>query len=285
MLDNILRYIGHLDYINLGVRNKLIMFFSNPDKMNNRNFVSNFFGYKYSGNLNSYIDWCVYYLGCYSKYELVLIKDILSDTKEPICLDIGANIGHHSLFLSTISKTVHAFEPYEIALNKFDEHIKENNIDNIKIHRVALGLHEESRQYYQPTGSNNGTGSFIASHATDRNISHKELKILNGDNFIHSLNLEKIDFIKIDVEGFEGNVLNGLKETIQKYKPTILLEYSSSTRDSFINEFKSIFPTGYNLHYVSPYRSVAKLVNLGFYQLKSLTHAKPHSMILAKYTN
>ena len=58
-----------------------------------------------------------------------------------------------------------------------------------------------------------------------------------------------IDAVRIDVEGFEKNVLLGLQQTLAKYRPSVLMEFSPSTQESFagIDEFRSLLPGDYEI--------------------------------------
>lgn len=97
-ITKLLQYIGRQEYIRFGLRDRLIRLFHNPDVYFNKPFELSFYGKKYSGNFDTFIDWCVYYFGAYSKSELKLFQDFVPlSNKNPIFIDIGANIGHHTL--------------------------------------------------------------------------------------------------------------------------------------------------------------------------------------------
>ena len=77
-------------------------------------------------------------------------------------------------------------------------------------------------------------------------------KIITIDNFVKLNQLARIDFIKIDVEGYEYKVLKGAIETIKKFSPTIILEfnqYSRSLSNINVHEFNDfIKPLNYNVY-------------------------------------
>lgn len=102
--------------------------------------------------------------------------------------------------------------------------MNDNQVTNVTLHQVGLGGKTHTAHYYAPTGDNQGVGSFVSDHhKTNKNIGVFE--IVNGDDMVDSLGLQRVDFIKIDVEGYEEAVLCGLQKTIKKYKPVIVLEY------------------------------------------------------------
>ena len=64
---NLLRRFGHLDWLAFGIRDRIIRYFVNPDTVEGKEFVTDFFGLQYQGNLNTFIDWSVYFYGAYEK--------------------------------------------------------------------------------------------------------------------------------------------------------------------------------------------------------------------------
>lgn len=116
--------------------------------MDSFDFEVDFFGARYNGNLNCFIDWTVYFYGAYEHEILCLFRDIVS----AVFFDVGANIGHHSLFMAKHCAHVHAFEPYAAVAEKLEQKIAKNNISNIVVHQVGLGLKNEKLPYFAPEG-------------------------------------------------------------------------------------------------------------------------------------
>ncbi|MFI5331355.1 MAG: FkbM family methyltransferase [Desulfobaccales bacterium] len=245
----IMRFLGHQNWLRFGIRDRIIRYFVNPDTINSWEYETDFFGLRYKGNLNTFLDWFVYFYGAYEKEVLFFLRDLVSNRVDPVFLDVGANVGQHSIFMSKFCHQVHAFEPYEKVRNLLLEKIAINHIDNIIVHDVGLGERDEYLDYYAPIGVNTGTGSFLAGHASDNNRLLGKLRLVKGDYFLPNLNLDRVDLIKIDVEGFEKFVLTGLKETISIYRPLIFMEFGESTRESFASfqELSDLLPEGYNI--------------------------------------
>lgn len=246
---SLLRLLGHQDWIRGGVRDRVLRTFCNPDTVNSFDFEVNFFGLKYKGNLSCYLDWVVYFYGAYEKQEFFMLRDLVQHKENPIFIDIGANVGQHSLFMSQYCKQVHAFEPYEPVRMLLEEKIKHNSVNNIFVHNVGIGERKDELDFFAPKGANKGTGSFVSSHAIGNNEYIGKLKVVNGDNYFAKMGLKKIDLIKIDVEGFEKSVLKGLADTLHKCRPTVVMEFSDTTKLSFTreNELKSMLPEGYTI--------------------------------------
>jgi FkbM family methyltransferase len=273
---NLLRFFGHLDWLSFGIRDRIIRYFVNPDTVEGKEFEIDFFGLKYHGNLNTFIDWSVYFYGAYEKDILFLMRDIVKVKHNPIFIDIGANVGNHSLFMSKFCQEVHSFEPYEKVRDMLISKLLFNKSSNIIVHNVGLGAKSEFLDFYAPAGRNIGTGSFMAEHAKDNNIKIGKLEIVEGDSYIFKLNLKKIDLIKIDVEGFEKYVLLGLRNTLEKYRPFVVMEYSVTTRNKLtIKEVREILPREYSIKGISTCRRFCLLFNRMNYSLTDFDPGNP----------
>ncbi len=237
-------------------------------------FSVDFFGMKYQGNSANIIDNHVLYYGAYEKDILFLMRDIIKsmDTQDSVFVDVGANNGHHSLFMSKYAKTVHAFEPYQRVLDIFDSMIEINNIENIIIHPIGLGEKEEIITYYEPPDSNLGTGTFVNSYLSDGRSS-EEFKITTGDSALYEYGINNIDIIKIDIEGYEKAALKGLNKTLQASRPFVFFEISIDPEvDSFfksMEEIKEVFPERYG--FINFVKEIENRIS-GRYQLLKFHH-------------
>jgi FkbM family methyltransferase len=178
--------------------------------------------------------------------------------------------------MSKFCSEVHAFEPYDRVSELLLSKILVNNRTNIILHKVGLGSKSDFLDFYAPVGSNVGTGSFVAEHAKDNNIKVGKLEIAEGDYYIAKLNLKKVDLIKIDVEGFEKNVLIGLRNTFAQYRPFAVMEYSKVTRDHLtIQELREILPSGYGIQGISTKEKFGLLFNRMNYHLVDFDPENP----------
>ena len=211
-------------------------------------FTTDFFGLTYEGNLRDGIEFALYFYGAFEKPLLFFMRDALTALRTQglrgIYWDIGANIGQHSLFMSLCADQVHAFEPYPPVRSRLEHHISLNKITNIAVHATALGDSNGEFEFFAPTGSNRGIGSFLVSTTEKGNVSIGKLKVTKGDDYFAKNNIEFIQLIKIDVEGLEKAVLSGLKNTLTNFRPFIVCEVTYGGRQSFLNleEFTSTLP-------------------------------------------
>ena len=248
-------------------------------------FSKDFYGLKYKGNLNNNIDANVFFYGAFEKPLLFFLRDtlnaLITETPKAIFMDIGANVGHHSIFLSKFASQVLAFEPYPKVNMQFKQQIAHNNISNIQIFETGLSDRRETLNYYAPTGNNEGIGSFDESSIGKGNTSYGKLELQEGDQVIESDSWKNIKLIKIDVEGFEKKVIKGLTRTIEEERPVIVCEITYGQQLSFVSieELSSYLPKNYEILTFNTRKldgskdkrkgSLAK--RSGFYELISLT--------------
>jgi FkbM family methyltransferase len=153
-------------------------------------------------------------------------------------LDIGANIGQSSYAFRKIfpSSEIHAFEPNPIIFEVLRKNLKNSKI---QVYKFGLGGDNSTSKIYipeykgvlftglgscSPTQSENHLKKYIIKfNSLKFSLLIQEIEIKIGD----SLNLRP-DFVKIDVEGFEIGVLQGLIGTIKKHRPIVLVECSNS---------------------------------------------------------
>jgi len=217
-------------------------------------FTTDFFGLTYEGNLRDGIEFALYFYGAFEKPLLFFMRDAMTalGTKglRGSYWDIGANIGQHALFMSLCVEQVYAFEPFQAVRSRLDHHISLNNITNIAVHPTALGDSNGEFEFFAPTGSNRGIGSFLASTKDKGNISIGKLKVARGDDYHSEQNLESMQLIKIDVEGLEKSVLSGLKNTLINSRPVIVCEVTYGENQSFhsLEEFTSTLPDDYLIY-------------------------------------
>ena len=129
-------------------------------------------------------------------------------------LDIGANIGNHTLMFNRLrpNVTIHSFEP--VYRNYILLHENTKNKSNVTTYSIGLGNKFETAKVIQPHSNNHGGVK------VDNENGNETIVIIPGDE----LKLNNVSFIKMDVEGYELNALQGLRDTINKYNPKIWIE-------------------------------------------------------------
>ena len=195
-----------------------------------------------------------------------------------VCLDVGANVGNYSkLLLKKTNAKVYAFEPMEKSFQELKK-IKENYKDRFFIEKLALGNEDGVRQIYSANDISEKASleknleklSFI----DKKNLREFDISIKKIDSLNFFDANSKVDFIKIDVEGHEYEVIQGAKKFIdfnspkfiqieinwhQLFKKVNLFEFSK-----LLNEYEifKILPYGKKLIFIDPTRPENNILHL-----------------------
>lgn len=173
-------------------------------------------------HLEDWIQQNIFFLGGYEKLELNLIKHSLQ--KGDVFVDIGANIGLYTLLASSLigeEGKVLAFEPSTLNNERLRRNISLNKFENIVVEKVGVFDRDTQLAIYNNTKEANQ--GMVSSYLTEYSSS-ETIDAISLDNYLHRYPLPKINFIKMDIEGGEYPALLGMKNTLLKYKPTLLIE-------------------------------------------------------------
>lgn len=146
-------------------------------------------------------------------------------------IDVGANIGLFSLYASRIVGDfggVISFEPTQTTYEKLLENCALNNLGNIQAFKLGLSEKEEMLELNVSSNGFEAWNTFVESH--DDKFSSKEMvptKSLDGFISEHEIDPQRISLVKIDVEGFEMNVLRGAQGLLSRsVAPTLMVEFT-----------------------------------------------------------
>ncbi|HBH26771.1 MAG TPA: hypothetical protein DDX54_05165 [Rhodospirillaceae bacterium] len=174
-------------------------------------------------------------------YEKKRILKFGQYIKERSCIiDVGANIGNHSIYwaIHKKAKRIYAFEPIKENFSLLEKNIKLNNLSGIvSCFNCGLGRSKGKAEtdYFNPC--NRGATSLIESDKGD-------IDLASLDIILKDIKPDCVNFIKIDVEGFEENVLIGAQETIQKFFPVLWIETFANNRERV---FRLLDQMGYTI--------------------------------------
>lgn len=169
---------------------------------------------------NGLVDKEIYSKGSWEPDMLREIGKHIKDTS--ICLDVGANIGQHTLYMATVAKKgkVYAFDPISSLAKQIKESVQKNNYTNVEVLTFGLSNENDQKEIYL-NNLNMGNTTFKKRIGAS-SVEKAETRIF--DEFWNCRG--QIDFIKIDVEGYEFYALLGMKESLTLYKPVMIIEFS-----------------------------------------------------------
>lgn len=267
------RAIGRLRWLRLGLRRRLVRALFPPGASPSIPFEVPYHGMAYRGDIANAQEWHVYFFGGYELKESALIADLLAAMPGAVALDIGANLGGHAYTMAAGAVRVHAFEPFGPLADQIEEQLGRNHIGNVTVHRIGLGELDEDRSYFLDLAStNSGTGSFLAEHTGADAVAC--LPVRRGDTILEGV---APDFVKIDIEGFEAPALVGLRETLARGRPAILMEVTESSAALCESHggLEAILPFGYTLYRVCNPDHFLGLFPLGEYRLRPIARLQP----------
>lgn len=161
----------------------------------------------------------------FEEEDIRFFSTVINQKKHHVLFDIGANIGVHTiawLNFCPLLQQVYAFEPSRSTKNILDKNISEHKLQE-RVTTVALAVADF-----------NGEAAFFEAadnaYSALKDTGRKSIKtnyavpVQTLDTFMQHQNLANVDFIKIDVEGAEEQVLKGGIETLKKYKPDLFIE-------------------------------------------------------------
>jgi len=148
-------------------------------------------------------------------------------TAESVVIDAGANIGAFSVFAGALTPhgSVYAFEPGPRAFQLLKQNIA--SYPNIRCYNVGLGdmskrrkLYSHSQDTFSTTYEDSGRVEIVRSKGA---VIEVDSPIMTIDEFVAQQNIDRVDFIKIDTEGYEAKVIQGARDTIKKQRPIIVM--------------------------------------------------------------
>jgi FkbM family methyltransferase len=216
-------------------------------------------GVKYKLDISKVVDHYVYFHFPEDGYDLVM-EDIRN---AGFILDIGANIGITSLFFTRINPNVKvlAFEPHPANFKRAKEHLEMNNLNRVELLNIGLGDTATTAKMAEVDPHNPGMNRILPDVS---GLPSTEIRVEVLDEVLKSKAYAKIDFVKIDVEGYEYAVLEGGREVLSRDRPVIYLEFD----DEYLQEQGS-----------SAHKLISLLVSYGysrFYRAQPFTEVNPN---------
>ncbi len=185
-------------------------------------------------HLNEHMQSQIFWYGYYSRDIILALDKILSSGM--VVIDIGANIGEITLCAAKrvgIDGRVYSFEP----MPKLYESLRKNITSNrfFQVNPIRMGVADKDGVmsiYCADSNFSDGTiheGLGTLYPMNNRNTPAGKIQVITLDKFFEEAPVDRLDFIKIDVEGAEFDVLKGAEKTITQYKPRLIIEIQQET--------------------------------------------------------
>ena len=211
-------------------------------------------------------------LGVYEKDMTEIFKSVLK--KGMVVLDIGANVGYYTIISSYYvgkSGKVLSFEPEPENYKFLTKNINANEYSNVLTFPCGISDKKSEGTLYL-SSDNKGKHSLIKLKGEDTSIN---IPLTTIDSVLADSGIEKIDVIKIDIEGAEALALKGMTNTIKKNPPCIL--------------FCEFYPEALRLMHSDPLDFLHNISSLGFSiyeirnQRKQLVSSKDFHVFVTKF--
>ncbi len=134
-----------------------------------------------------------------------------------VVFDIGAHVGYFTLLFSMLvgdKGKVFSFEPNKNNFCLLDKHVRINKLQNVRI--LPYAVYDIDGFLSFKIGDGSGTGKIS-------DDGQYFVSVVSVDSFVLKNKIDRLDFLKVDVEGAEDKVIEGAKDTLKKFQPTIFL--------------------------------------------------------------
>jgi FkbM family methyltransferase len=196
--------------------------------------IKQFDGFKLNLNISEYTAWEYFFRKDLHLLEEEFIKNNFKENDNAI--DIGANIGFFTLLLSSISRkgTIHSFEPEKKNFSKLLNNISLNNVKNVKTYNLGLSDKKGKAKLYLSLTNYGG-------HWIEKKNKHylRKNQVIKIERLDDILNKDFYQIIKIDTEGHELKILEGMRNILINKVNFIIIEHGESFEqiDEFLSKY------------------------------------------------
>lgn len=156
-----------------------------------------------------------------SAVKWLVDNSVIDQASNSVFLDVGANIGVYTIACALLFKRVESFEPHPVVRQVLALNKAINHFDNVTIHAMGLSDKDGVATLYEGFSDNMGASSL--ERGAEANTSY-QVELRNASTAILQVTQEPVAFIKVDVEGHEAKVFQGLSLFLSKQQPVIAFE-------------------------------------------------------------
>ena len=191
----------------------------------------------------------IIYHAHFDEWHAKVLKELGSYIKPGDCVvDVGANLGFMALIFSELvgkDGAVLAFEPSAKTFRKLERTLAVNHCANVKAHNLGCGDKPARMTLFQTAGAS-GNASLLGTTSDHTRTGGEEIEIVRLDDLLLPES-RQVNFMKMDVEGFEPSVLRGAKGLIQRDRPIICIELNTEFKQSGMESIAILKSLGYRI--------------------------------------
>lgn len=190
----------------------------------------------FAGDISSFIDRQVYLFGGYESQFIEGFLSCIPSSRRGTVLDIGANVGTHTLAFAHVFRSVHSFEPNPMVWAQFERNVRLNRLANVHLHKLGLADRDAELMLHVTDKPNYGLGTFSVEEQYDLPLRPAvTCPVRHAGDYLANIGAGPIDAVKIDVQGFEPEVLRGLAEVLKRDRPVVWCEIGTSSLSKLSN--------------------------------------------------
>lgn len=175
-------------------------------------------------------------------YEGSMLNYIRETVPYGVMIDVGSNIGNHTLFLAKYCATeVISFEPFPVCYDLLERNIILNNITNVRL--MNIGLSNVAKEVLMDTVEGNLGMAKINEEDTVKEGNKRWVKVVPFDKYYLKGIKDRVTLIKLDCEGYELRAIEGMLELIERDKPILFIECQDDIAITATRQF--LFQYGY----------------------------------------
>jgi len=177
--------------------------------------------------------------GFYEKESILTWEKFIHE--DSMVIDIGANIGYYTLVAARKATRgkIHSFEPTPTSFRALEQNVLLNKLPNVIANPAGISNVNSNEKYYIASPDNSGMSGLMPSENFSGQI--EIVEIITLDHYSQKHDLQKIDFIKIDIEGNELKALQGMQQVLTRFKPIIFIELLEEHLHKFDSSIKEVY--------------------------------------------
>jgi FkbM family methyltransferase len=218
-----------LHFSKSSVPNRLTFLDNNPKAQT----IAHFRGAQFFAGRSNKIEAKLLGPGDYDRENLTFCEGLVGEGD--VCFDVGANLGVYTVLFAKwagSSGQVHAFEPVDNIRRKLRLNVTLNHLRNVRINAIALG---DSNGYIEMNQVKEGQfrggtscvieNDNVLSMGRDK-FTRVQVEMKTVDDYLLENNVTQVDFVKVDIEGYELNFLKGASRLLSEHRPVVLMEHN-----------------------------------------------------------